>query len=55
MAITANRYLTLILLFTAAAISYAVGFAIGFWVFIAAGAVFELAFWFQLLFRKRGR
>jgi hypothetical protein len=45
--------LQVILLFIAAAISYAVGFTIGFWVLIVAGAVFELAFWFQLLFRNR--
>jgi general stress protein CsbA len=51
MAITANRYLTLILLATAAAISYIVGFTAGFWLLIAAGAVFETVFWIELLFR----
>ena len=53
MAITANRYLTLILLGTAAAISYFVGFTVGFWVLIAAGAVFEIVFWVELFFRIR--
>jgi general stress protein CsbA len=53
MAITANRYLTLLLLFVGAAISYSVGFTISFWLLIAIGVVFELAFWFELLFRRR--
>lgn len=53
MAITANRYLTLVLLATAAAISYIVGFTVGFWVLVAAGAVFEIVFWIELLFRRR--
>ena len=53
MAITANRYLTLILLGSAAAISYIVGFTVGFWVLVAAGAVFEIVFWIELLFRVR--
>ena len=55
MAITANRYLTLFLLFAAAAISYAVGFTIGFWLLIVIGGAFELAFWFQLIVRNRRR
>lgn len=55
MAITANRYLTLFLLFVAAATSYALGFIVGFWLLIAAGAVFEIAFWFELFFRRRRR
>jgi len=55
MAITANRYLTLFLLFVAAVISYTVGFTVGFWLLIAVGAVFELAFWFELFFRRRRR
>jgi hypothetical protein len=55
MAISANRYLTLLLLFAGAAISYVVGFMVGFWLLIVIGAVFELAFWAQLLFgRRRG-
>jgi hypothetical protein len=53
MAITANRYLTLFLLFAAAAISYAVGFTIGFLLLIGIGAAFELAFWLQLFRRRR--
>ena len=55
MAISANRYLTLFLLFVAASTSYAVGFIIGFWLFIAVGVVFELVFWFGLLAGKRRR
>jgi hypothetical protein len=55
MAISANRYLTLFLLFVAASISYAVGFIIGFWLFIAVGVVFELLFWLELLAGKRRR
>jgi len=53
MAITANRYLTLILLASAAAVSYIIGFTVGFWVLIAAGAVFETVFWIELFFRWR--
>lgn len=55
MAITTNRYLTLFLLFAAAAISYAVGFMVGFWLLIVIGGAFELAFWFQLILRNRRR
>ncbi|MGI9263994.1 MAG: hypothetical protein ACR2QU_03630 [Gammaproteobacteria bacterium] len=55
MALTANRYLTLFLLFVTAAACYALGFTIGFWLLIAMGVVFELAFWFQLFFRQRRR
>lgn len=55
MAISANRYLTLFLLFVAASISYAVGFIIGFWLFIAVGVVFELVFWLKLLAGQRRR
>jgi hypothetical protein len=55
MAITSNRYLTLFLLFAAAAVCYAVGFTVGFWLLIAAGAIFELAFWFELIVRRRRR
>ena len=55
MAITANRYLTLFLLFAAAGISYAVGFMIGFWLLIVIGAAFELAFWLKLILRNRRR
>jgi hypothetical protein len=55
MAISANRYLTLFLLFVAASISYAIGFIIGFWLFIAVGVVLELAFWLELLTGRRRR
>ena len=55
MAITANRYLTLFLLFVAASISYAVGFIIGFWLLIAVGVVFELVFWLELFAGNRRR
>ena len=55
MAVTANRYLALFLLFGAAGISYAVGFAVGFWLFVAVGVIFELAFWFELFRGKRRR
>jgi len=53
MAIIANRYLRLFLLLVAAATSYALGFTIGFWLLIAIGAGLELAFWFELFFRRR--
>jgi len=55
MAITANHYLTLILLFIAASVSYILGFTVGAWVLIAAGAVFEIVFWIELLFWRRRR
>ncbi len=55
MAIMANRYRTLLLLFVAAAISYAVGLTVGFWILIAIGAALELTFWFELLFGRRRR
>lgn len=54
MAISANRYLILFLLLAAAGVSYAIGFTAGFWLFIAIGVMFELAFWLKLFesFRK---
>lgn len=55
MAITANHSLTLILLFTAAAISYIVGFTVGVWVLVAVGVVFEIVFWIEFLFLRRRR
>ena len=55
MAITANRYLTLFLLFVAASISYVVDFIVGFWLFFAVGVIFELLFWAKLLTGKRRR
>jgi hypothetical protein len=53
MAISANRYLTLLFLLVAAIISYAVGFVGGFWLLIAVGAIFEASFWVRLLFSLR--
>lgn len=55
MAITENRYWTLLLLFMAASISYAVGFLAGVVFFIAIGIVFEIVFWikFLLILRRR--
>lgn len=56
MAIMANRYRVILLLFLAAAICYAAGFMGGFWLLIAIGGAFELAFWFELFSgRQRGR
>jgi len=53
MAIMANRYRVILMLLVAAAISYAIGFMLGFWLLVLLGAAFEMAFWFQLLFRRR--
>ena len=53
MAVMANRHWILLALFAAATVSYSVGFIVGFGLFIGAGAVFELAFWHQLIKRKR--
>lgn len=55
MAITTNHYLTLIVLFIAASISYAAGFWGGVALFIAIGMVLELAFWTNLIFFKKRR
>ena len=55
MAIIANRYWTLLLLFAGAVVSYAAGFVIGFWLFIAVGAVLELVLWRELFKRKHRR
>ena len=55
MTVTAKRYLVLLLLLTAAAISYAAGFTIGLWLLLGLGVAFELAFWFQLFSRRRRR
>jgi hypothetical protein len=55
MAITENRYLTLLLLFMAASISYAVGFLAGAVFFVAIGIVFEIVFWINFLFILRRR
>ena len=53
MAILANRYWILLALITAAVISYSVGFMVGVGLFVAVGAVFELAFLFALFRRRR--
>ena len=53
MAILANRYWILLALATAAVVSYSVGFMVGLGLFVAAGVIFELAFWFGLLKRSR--
>lgn len=55
MAIMANRNRVILLLLVAAAVSYAIGFAVGFWVLIAVGAALELAFWVELLSGRRRR
>lgn len=52
MAIVANRYWILMALALAAVVSYSVGFIIGLGLFVAAGVVFELAFWFGFLTRR---
>ena len=54
-AIVANRYWILLALAAAAIVSYGVGFTPGLGLFIAAGAIFELAFWLQLFRRRRHR
>jgi hypothetical protein len=55
MAITANRYLTLFVLLAAAAVSYTIGFTVGFWLLICAGIVVELSFWALFIFGPRRR
>lgn len=53
MAILANRYWILLALVAAAVVSYSVGFTLGLGLFVAAGVVLELAFWFGLFGRRR--
>lgn len=53
MAILANRYSILVALIVAAAASYSVGFMAGLGFFVAAGVIFELVFWVEVLKRKR--
>jgi hypothetical protein len=53
MALIANRYWILLALFAGATVSYSIGFMVGVGLFIAAGLVFELAFWHQLIRRSR--
>ena len=53
MAILANRYWILLALISAAVVSYSVGFMVGLGLFVAAGVVFELVFWFEVFRRRR--
>ena len=55
MAIVANRYCDTSALVAAAVVSYSVGFMAGLGLFVAAGIVFELAFWLELFKRRRRR
>jgi hypothetical protein len=53
MALIANRSWILLALFAAAAVSYSAGLMVGVGLLIALGVVFELAFWSQLIKRRR--
>jgi hypothetical protein len=55
MAIASNRYWILLALVAGAVVSYGVGSMAGLGLFLVAGAVFELAFWYALFKRRRGR
>lgn len=55
MAIVANRYWILLALAAAAVVSYGVGSMAGLWLFVAAGVIFELAFWLELFKCRRHR
>ena len=55
MAIVAKRYWIMLALVTGAIVCYAVGSMAGFGLFLAGGAVLELAFWHELIKRKRRR
>ena len=55
MAIVVNRYFVLLALLAGAAISYSVGYIAGLGLLLAAGAILELAFWYQVFKRKRRR
>lgn len=55
MAILANRYWILLALVVAAVVSYSVGFMAGLGLFVAAGVIFELAFWVGLFKHNRRR
>jgi hypothetical protein len=55
MAIVANRFWVLLALLVGALVSYSVGLMAGVGLFLAAGMLFELAFWYQLVRRKRRR
>jgi hypothetical protein len=53
MAIFANRYWIVLALISAAVVSYSLGLMLGLGLLVAAGVVFELAFWFGLFRRRR--
>jgi hypothetical protein len=55
MAIVANRYWVLLALLAGAVASYSIGFMAGLGLFLAAGALLELAFWVMFFTRKRRR
>ena len=55
MTIAANRYWILLALVAGAVVSYGVGSIGGFGLFLVAGVVFELAAWYELFKRRRGR
>jgi hypothetical protein len=54
MAIVENRHWILLALVTGAAVSYGVGFMVGLGLFVAAGVIFELAFWLELFKSRHG-
>ena len=54
MAVIENRYWILLVLVSAAAVSYSVGFMVGLGLLVAAGVIFEFAFWLQLFKREDG-
>jgi hypothetical protein len=55
MAMASTRYWILLALFAGAVVSYGVGSMAGFGLFLVAGVVFELAFWYELFKRRRRR
>ncbi|HEX5047272.1 MAG TPA: hypothetical protein VFX89_09150 [Gammaproteobacteria bacterium] len=55
MAIVSSRYWILLALVAGAIVSYGVGSIAGFGLFLAAGVIFELAFWHELRKRRRRR
>ena len=55
MAIVANRYWMLFALLAAAVVCYSVGLVAGVGLFLAAGVLLELAFWYGLFKRVSRR
>ena len=55
MAVLASRYWILLALISAAVVCYSVGFTVGLGLLVAAGLIFELAFWFELIRRRHRR